>query len=307
MPAATSEFDIIARYFAPIGDKIGDDCALIPVRPGCELAVSADTFIEGVHFPAAAPPAQIAYRAAAAALSDLAATGARPAAITLALTLPAAEPDWLSGFAQGLRDALQTYRIELIGGDTARGPLAITVQALGDIETGQALTRAGARPGDALFVSGTPGDAAAALSVIRGEWPGDPRCHDYLLTRFYRPDSRIDLGRRLRGIATAAIDISDGLLADAAHLSQQSAVAIRIHADKLPLSPALQSVPDASQARDWALSGGDDYELLFTAPKDEKIEGCTLIGEVTPGQGVQCDHPTITPGYTHAWASEMQD
>ena len=299
-----SEFEVISRYFASFSDKIGDDCAVIPLRPNCELAVSTDTLVAGVHFPAEAPPEQTAYRAVAAALSDLAATGAQPLAITLALTLPAAEADWLQSFAQGLKDATRAYRVELVGGDTTRGALAITVQALGEIESGQALSRAQACPGDLLFVSGTPGDAAAALKVLEGKWPGDPRFRDYLLGRFYRPESRIPLGRQLRGLATSAIDISDGLLADAGHICERSGVAIRIDGKKIPLSPALQSVPDVRQARDWALSGGDDYELLFTAPAgkaDAVPRGCALIGEVIAGRGVRCDHPAATSGYTHQW------
>jgi len=300
------EFSLISKYFAPFSNKIGDDCAILDLNPGEQLATSVDTLVEGVHFYVDTPPDQIGYRAVVTALSDLAATGAEPRAITLALTLPEATDSWLQQFSRGIEQATQAYDVELIGGDTTTGSLSITVQVLGAVPQGQALTRGGARPGDKVYVSGTTGDAAAALTVMNGNWPGDNQYKEYLLKRFYRPSARIELGLQLRGLATSAIDISDGLLADARHIAEQSVVGISIDASKVPLSPALQSVPDPDQAKTWALSGGDDYELLFTVPpyKTPLVPTtCTHIGEVIDGsevrKNVQCDFKVPDNGYVH--------
>jgi thiamine-monophosphate kinase len=298
----TDEFDLISQHFAPLSNKIGDDCAVLNVEAGQQLATSVDTLVENVHFYGDAPPDQVAYRAVVTALSDLAATGATPVAITLALTLPAADDTWLRQFTRGLEQAIQAYEVELIGGDTTRGPLTITVQAMGTVPNDQALTRSGARPGDKVFVSGTLGDAAAALTVMDGHWPGHGQHREYLLSRFYRPTARIELGQSLRQLATSAIDISDGLLADAGHICEQSKVGIKLDSSKLPLSPALASVPDQEQGKTWALAGGDDYELLFTVPADKVDQipnTCTQIGEVTEGDTVTCDFHPPSQGYTH--------
>jgi thiamine-monophosphate kinase len=298
----TDEFDLISQYFSPLSSKIGDDCAILDLEPDQQLATSVDTLVEGVHFFADAPPDQVAYRAVVTALSDLAATGAIPTAITLALTLPSADDIWLRQFARGLEQALQAYEVELIGGDTTRGPLTITVQVLGAVAKNQALTRSGARPGDKVFVSGTLGDAAAALSVMQGNWPGHGQHREYLLNRFYRPTARIELGQTLCKLATSAIDISDGLLADAGHICEQSQVGINIDSSKLPLSPALDSIPQQDQAKTWALRGGDDYELLFTVAPEQVAKiptTCTQIGQVTTGTQVTCDFAPPSGGYTH--------
>jgi phosphatidylglycerophosphatase A len=197
-----------------------------------------------------------------------------------------------------------------VGGDTTRGPLTITIQVLGTLPTDQALTRAGARVGDQVFISGTLGDAAAALTVMDGDWPGDRQYKDFLLDRFYRPSARIELGQQLRGLATSAIDVSDGLLADAQHLCEQSQVGIDIDSGKLPLSPALKSVPEPDQAKGWALGGGDDYELLFTVPADKADQvpaNCTHIGEVIAGDAVSCDFQPDSAGYNHFASAEGQD
>jgi thiamine-monophosphate kinase len=298
----TDEFSLIARYFAPLSSEIGDDCAILDLAPHERLATSIDTLVEGTHFDADAPPDQIAYRAVVSALSDLAAMGAEPRALLLALTLPAADDTFLQQFSRGIQQATEAYGVELIGGDTTRGPLVITCTVMGVVPEKRALLRSGARPGDRVFVSGTTGDAAAALAVIGGAWPGDAKYKAYLLQRFYRPSARVELGRLLLDIASSAIDVSDGVLADAGHLCEQSGVGIRIHADYLPLSPALRSVPDQELARRWALTGGEDYELLFTVP--EKLaaqvpEGCVWIGEVVEGGEVQCDFEVEQTGYRH--------
>ena len=249
----TDEFDLINKYFAPFSERIGDDCAILDLNPGERLATSVDTLVEGVHFYSDAPTDQVAYRAVVTAISDLAATGADPRAITLALTLPEANDAWLREFSRGIEQATQAYEVELIGGDTTRGPLTITVQVLGAVPAQRALTRSGAQAGDLLYVSGTLGDAAAAVNVMKGEWPGSIQHKEYLFNRYYRPSARIDLGKQLLTIATSAIDISDGLLADAGHLCERSKVGITLHADKLPLSSALESLTDRDQAKTWAL------------------------------------------------------
>ncbi len=296
----TDEFSLINKYFAPFSREIGDDCAIIELAHGERLATSIDTMVEGRHFYPDAPPDQVGYRAVAAAVSDLAAMGATPRALTLALTLPEANDTWLSQFARGIQQATEEYDMELVGGDTTRGPLTITCTVMGAVPADRALERGGARPGDQVYVSGTPGDAAAGLAVIDGQWPGHSQYKTYLLTRFYRPTARVELGQALLGQATSAIDVSDGLLADAGHIAEQSEVGIRIYSDRLPISPALQTIPEAEQARRWALSGGEDFELLFTLPVGEAAPaGCTLIGEVVEGEGVYCDFAVDLPGYQH--------
>ncbi len=307
----TDEFSLIAKHFAPFAKAIGDDCAIIELAPGERLATSIDTMVEGRHFYTDAPPDQVGFRAVVTAVSDLAAMGATPRALTLALTLPEANDTWLSEFARGIQQATEAYAIELVGGDTTRGPLTITCTVMGAVPADQALTRDGAKPGDKLYVSGTPGDSAAGLAVINGEWPGHSQYKTYLLTRFYRPDARVELGKQLLGKATSAIDVSDGVLADAGHIAEQSDVGIRVFSECLPLSAALQSLPDSEQAIRWALAGGDDYELLFTLPADaEAPEGCTCIGDVIEragteegkegeGSRVQCDVEVDLPGYQH--------
>ncbi len=290
-----SEFSLIYRYFSALGRgeavdlSVGDDCAILHLGPGERLATSVDTMVEGVHFPEDSFPEDIGYRVVAAAASDLAAMGARPIGMTLALTLPQADELWLHAFSEGLAAAANDCQLPLVGGDTTRGPLTITIQVLGALPPDQALLRSGAGPGDGVYVSGCLGDAAAALACLSGEWRPAPAHLDYLLDRFNRPRARIDLGRGLLGVASAAIDISDGLLADAGHIAAASGVRLHIEPGLLPLSPALLSHPDAEQALRWALTGGDDYELCFCLPAGRQAPaGCTRIGQVERGSGVDC-------------------
>ena len=302
-----SEFSIISRYFSSLGRGeavdlgVGDDCAILRMPPGQRLATSMDTLVAGVHFPEDAFPEDIGYRAVAVAASDLAAMGASPLAMTVALTLPEAEDFWLTTFSEGLAAAVSEYRLPLIGGDTTKGPLAITVQVFGLLPADAALLRSGALPGDSVYVSGTLGDAAGALAFIQDQWQPAPEHAEYLFARFYRPTARLALGGELLGRATAAIDISDGLLADAGHIAAASGVKIDIQSELLPLSAALASYSDQKQALTWALCGGDDYELCFTQPADLPApSGCTRIGEVTAGEGVVCDVDVdIASGYRH--------
>lgn len=302
----TGEFELIARHFSAFGRGpcvslgVGDDAAILSVPEGCELVTSIDTLVEGVHFPDDAFPEDIGYRCVAVAASDLAAMGARPLAMTLSLTVPEAEDLWLHAFSEGIGQASTALRLPLVGGDTTRGPCVISVQVFGTIERGQAVLRGGARPGDVVYVSGTLGDAAGALAILQSRWQAAPEHAEYLLGRYYRPTARLALGERLPGLASAAIDVSDGLLQDLGHIAAASGCAIEIRADDLPLSDALRSHADRQQQLNWALGGGDDYELCITVPAErEAPRGFTRIGAVLEGQGVRCDVDVMQPGYTH--------
>jgi thiamine-monophosphate kinase len=301
------EFDLIARYFANIGPTdltpevslgIGDDCALLSVPAGQQLALSIDTLVAGRHFPATAAADDIARRALAVSVSDLAAMGATPKAFTLAISLPTVDTDWLAAFSRGLREAADHYAIALIGGDTTQGPLSLTLQVHGLVPASAALRRSAAMPGDSIYVSGYLGDAAAALAVIENRLSVTAeQCH-YLCARFYQPEARTVLGQALLGVAHAAIDISDGLLADLQHIAKASQVAAYVDSHCLPLSPVLSAVLPATQALDCALSGGDDYELCFTAAADQHQQLMALsqqlqlpisrIGQISSGSGVHC-------------------
>lgn len=304
------EFDIIQRWFAGLGRAdqvlmgVGDDAAVLALPAGHVLHTSTDTLVEGRHFPLDTLPEDIAYRAVATAASDLAAMGAEPLGMTLALTLPEADELWLHGFSQGLFRAVRDLGLPLIGGDTTRGPLTISVTVMGSTPAGEWMSRGGAVPGDRLCVSGTLGDGAMALAILEGRVPVDEQpdidTTEQLLRRFTRPTARLTLGASLRSVATAAIDVSDGLLADARHLAAASGVALEVNGDQLPLSAALTAYPDRRQAQAWALAGGDDYELLFTLPPGQSLpDGCVEIGAVSEGEGVHCDVNLTEVGYDH--------
>ncbi len=265
-----SEAELIARFFRDCGAQrhdvalgIGDDAALLECPPGMQLVATTDTLVAGVHFPAATPPTAIGHRALAVNLSDLAAMGAHPAWALLALTLPEAEESWLAEFAAGFGALARAHGVALAGGDTTRGPLTITVQLLGHVPQGRALTRAGGRPGDLLFVSGSPGDAAAGLAIEQGRLAAPPAAAAYLRERFLLPTPRVALGERLREYARACIDVSDGLLGDAGKLAAASGVGVEISFAALPVSVQLTATLGEHAARTLALTGGDDYELLF--------------------------------------------
>jgi len=303
----TSEFTLIYRYFSALGRggavdlSVGDDCAILRLAENERLATSVDTMVAGVHFPQDSFPEDIGFRAVSAATSDLAAMGARPLGMTLALTLPEVDDFWLNAFSQGLAAAVSAYDLPLVGGDTTRGPLTITVQVMGALPLDQALLRGGAQVGDGVYVSGTLGDAAGALAFLQDQWQPEPDAAGYLLDRFNRPRARVALGRELLGYATAAIDISDGLLADAGHIAAASGVKICIEPALLPLSPALKSHDSGDRVLQWALTGGDDYELCFCLPAGkEPPADCTRIGQVEPGEGVDCGlNIDIPAGYQH--------
>ena len=295
------EFELIRHYFAAapcaqagegVALGIGDDCALLQLPAGEQLAVSTDTLVAGVHFPEAADPFLLGQRAVGVSVSDLAAMGATPIGFTLALTLPSAEPAWLAAFARGLEQMAQQCAIRLIGGDTTRGPLSLTLTVFGRVPSGMALTRKGAQVGDLLCVGGELGDAAGALPLVLGQRQADPAVAEPLLARYWSPVPQLDLGQALRGKATAALDISDGLLADCAHIAVASGVALLIEQAQVPLSAALQAFVGSEAARQYALSGGDDYRLAFTLPAQHlpalQQAGWPLrvIGRVAAGQGV---------------------
>lgn len=271
------EFELIQNYFAAgaapakgVVLGIGDDCALLePSSAGQVLAVSIDTLVEGRHFLPGTPPEHLATRMLGAAVSDLAAMGATPAGFTLALTLPKADPSWLEPFSQALAQRARELEIPLIGGDTTAGPLTLTAQVQGWVDPQQVLTRNGAQVGDLVCVSGTLGDSHAGLRLQLEPEQGarlDGAERDYLQQRFYCPQPRLKLGQTLLGWASAAIDVSDGLLADLGHILGRSGVGAQVELTQLPLSAPLKAMAGA-EALQWAASGGEDFELCFTLPK----------------------------------------
>jgi len=270
---ALSEFELIDRFFRDCGAVrsdvrlgIGDDAAVLECPVDRHLVAAVDTLVEGVHFPPGSPPASIGHRALAVNLSDLAAMGAEPAWALLALTLPRAEESWLKEFARGLGSLARSSGVALVGGDTTSGPLSVTVQALGFIEKQGALTRSAGRAGDVLYVSGTPGDAAAGLALEQGRLTVESEVARTLKDRFLYPTPRIELGRRLRRLASACIDVSDGLAGDAGKLAAASGCGVELEYARLPVSAALLSGVGETRARELALTGGDDYELCFAVP-----------------------------------------
>jgi thiamine-monophosphate kinase len=266
-----SEFELIRRYFthrarhAVLG--VGDDAALIKVRRGSELVISADMLVAGRHFFRNADPYRLGHKALAVNLSDLAAMGATPRWATLALALPGVDARWLGAFARGFMALARHHAVDLIGGDTTRGPLNICVQIMGEVPAGTALRRDAARRGDDVWVSGTLGDAALALAAFKRRITLRPAELARCAARLHQPQPRIALGLKLRGVAHAAIDISDGLLADLGHILERSGVAAEIELAALPASPTLRRYLDRAAARNALLAGGDDYELCFTAPR----------------------------------------
>jgi thiamine-monophosphate kinase len=267
------EFDLIAKYFdrparrAVLG--IGDDCALIQPSPGMQLAISTDALVEGRHFLSTVAPERLGHKALAVNLSDLAACGAKPLAFTLALALPRVDEAFLAGLARGLFALADAHGIELVGGDTTAGPLNLTLTVFGEVPAGQALLRNGAQAGDDLYVSGVLGDARLALEVFRGTLALDAAGFEQARRAMELPQPRVALGQALRGIASSAIDLSDGLVGDIAHVLRRSGVGACIDVDALPRSTVLAAQPRELQLR-CLLSGGDDYELLFTAPPSHR-------------------------------------
>ncbi len=271
------EFELITKFFtrparrAALG--VGDDCALLQPAPGMQLAICSDMLVEGRHFLSTVDPARLGHKSLAVNLSDLAACGAKPLAFTLALSLPRADEAWLSSFSRGLLALADEHDCELIGGDTTQGPLNICITAFGEVPPGQALLRSGAQAGDDIYVSGNVGDARIALEVFRGNVQAEAGLFEQCRARMEQPAPRVALGQALRGIATAAIDVSDGLLGDLGHIFKASGVGARIEtAETMKLLASARhagwsaSGMDAQQHLSFVLAGGDDYELAFTAP-----------------------------------------
>lgn len=297
------EFEIIERFFkrGPQRDDvvvgIGDDAALVRVPPGHTLALAVDTMVEGVHFPKTCAPFDIGHKALAVNLSDLAAMGAEPAWATLALTLPQADPQWVASFSEGMRALAERYNVALVGGDTTRGPLSVTVQVQGFVPEGGGLLRSGAKAGDLICVTGTLGDAGLALQALEGVCTVDAVHDNALSQRLHRPEPRIAEGLALRGIASAVIDVSDGLIADLGHILEASRVGATIELARVPVSEAYRSVYEDDGLK-LALTAGDDYELCFTVAPEQHSNmrralqdsscGVTCIGRVTGDEGLWC-------------------
>ncbi len=299
------EFSLIERFFshspnteyAPLG--VGDDCALLELPDGFQLATSVDTLVADVHFPAQAPAYDIGTRALCIALSDLAAMGAEPIAFTLAITLPCLDECWLDGFSRGLFSVADEHRCPLVGGDTTKGPLTISLQVFGKVKRRCALLRSGAQVGDGVYVSGSLGDGAAALHLVIKDKPSSlsDECQAYLYQRYYRPTPQFKLAKILSELASSAIDISDGFLSDLEHVCKTSNKGSKVDQNLLPKAPQLDKILSAERIYKWMLNGGDDYQLCFTVPQVNQntlselaaSEGIrvTCVGEIVTGAGVQ--------------------
>jgi len=314
---ALGEFELIERFFTRPSKRrdvllgVGDDAALLEVPAGRALVAATDTLVEGRHFLAGARGGSVGHQALAVNLSDLAAMGAEPAWALLSLSLPEVREDWLGDFARGFYALADAHGVELVGGDTVRGPLVVTVEVLGFVEPALALRRSGARPGDVLYVSGSPGEAAAGLEALRRG--ASMNSNDPLVVRYLYAEPRLELGRALRGRASAAMDVSDGLLGDLGKLCAASGVGASLDLDALPVSERLSAVHGREDCEHFVLSGGDDYELLFTLPaldagrlEHELGRACqiTRIGEIEQGRGVRCERGGLAVevagrGYDH--------
>lgn len=311
-----SEFDIIARYFTRQGAYrddvvlgVGDDAALLKVPAARQLVVAVDTLVAGRHFPDDTAAFDIGWKALAVNLSDFAAMGATPAWATLSLTMPAVDKHWLQAFADGFYSLAEQYQVALVGGDTTRGPLSVSVQLQGYIEPGKVLRRDAAKPGQALFVSGTLGDAACALHQLQSG-----AVDAFVFERLNRPEPRVALGQLLGGVAAAAIDVSDGLLADLGHILEASRCGATLYPERLPASAALQNLP-AGDVLEYQCNGGDDYELCFSVAPEQRAQLDALlqqqalsvaeIGVIDAQPGLRCkfaDGRIITPaihGFDH--------
>ena len=323
MAMRPSEFTLIARFFAPLATAPGafgltDDVASVPPRVGHELVVTTDALVEGVHFFPDDPPVSVAKKALRTNLSDLAAKGAEPAGYLLALSLPEhIDVPWLEGFARGLGEDQEKFGVTLLGGDTTAtpGPLTLAITALGHVPAGTLIRRAGATAGESVFVSGTIGDAGGGLALLKGEGAHLRGCEAGRLIEHYRlPTPRLTLGQALRGVASAALDVSDGLIADLAHIAEVSRVRIVVEAERIPRSPEIRALWFAMpEAIVRAATAGDDYEIAFTTASERKAaeaaqrSGTAIarIGRVEAGSGVallDTDGREIAvprPGFTH--------
>jgi thiamine-monophosphate kinase len=271
------EFELIAQCFSQAGRSradvvigVGDDGAVVQVRDGFDLVVTTDTMVEGVHFFPDVDPRALGHKLVAVNVSDLAAMGAEPAWLSLAITLPKVDDSWLQAFAEGLSETADYYNCQLIGGDTTRGPLTLTVIAKGLVPRGKVLTRSGAKVGDYIYVTGTLGDAALGLKLVQEQVEVSKKHRAHILQRFHYPTARVALGQALRTIASSCMDISDGLCGDLPHILNRSKVGAIVDVCKIPMSQALKDSCDWQSALQCALSGGEDYELVFTVPENKR-------------------------------------
>lgn len=315
------EFSLIKKYFADriqrqdVALGIGDDAAVLNSMDGHQLVVTTDLLIDGIHFPENTDPYDIGYKALAVNLSDLAAMGAEPAWATLNLALPIADEAWLREFSEGFFDLARKYKVQLIGGDMARGPLSIGVQAMGWVPMGQATKRSGAQRGDDIYVTGYLGDAAVGLMLANGEVGLPTQSEKQMLKKFNRPEPRVKCGIALRSLASSAIDISDGLVADLGHILEESGVGAEVYLEELPVSTHYKANCMEQQGWDMVVSGGDDYELCFTTSTDnasdvkEQLDSvnlnCTRVGSIREKPGLQLidkqgnDYQVTHAGYNH--------
>lgn len=315
-----NEFEIIRRYFEsknlPVSVKlgVGDDGAIIHNDPAKNLVVATDTLVSGVHFPADSSPCDIGYRSVVVNVSDIAAMGGKPEWMTLALSLRETNPEWLKGFSKGLFLASDEYSLNLIGGDLTKAEQnIITIQMIGEVDTDAQLLRSNAQPGELLFVSGTLGDAAAGLEQFEKKVALN-QYNQYLIERFFRPTARVDIGQAIMDYASSSIDISDGLIGDVKKIMSASDVGALINIEDIPLSKEMLKIYEPKKSQTFALSGGDDYELLFTAPAEnlskimdiskEKDQKITHIGNITENKNLECRKEGVTyeyqdEGYLH--------
>ena len=283
------EFDLIKRYFLrkslqnDVILSVGDDCAITSIPTGYQLAITTDTLVEGTHFLPSISPTDLAYKSVAVNLSDLAAMGATPAWVSLALTLPEIKEEWLAEFSQSLFAILDRYGVSLIGGDTTKGPLSITLTAQGFLPENQGLFRHQAKVGDWIFVSGFLGDSAAGLDLLLQNRKIENESDRYFIQRHLRPTPRVELGLALRSFSCCALDISDGLLADLEHILERSQVGAEIYLENLPISRHLCIQYEQTQAEKFALTGGEDYELCFTVSEEKREE----MEQVLRSQGIK--------------------
>lgn len=300
-----SEFEIIRQYFTPQEYRadvvlgIGDDAAILNVPEGHQLVQSVDTLVAGVHFPIETSPQDIAHKALAVNLSDMAAMGAEPTWFTLAITLPLDDEEWLKSFSESLSSLASKFNVQLVGGDTTQGPLSISITVNGIVPTGKALTRKNAHVSDKIYVSGTLGDAALALAAWQGQCLLRKDSASFLNKKLNQPMPQVELGLLLRNYANACIDVSDGLVADLEHITEQSNLGAKIKFENIPLSKEFTSnLTDEGLIIPLVLSGGDDYELCFTIPTEKQSEfekvilenklSVTCIGEIESEKGVRC-------------------
>lgn len=308
---AKAEFDLIRRYFAchqtlnpDVALGIGDDCALINLPANQQLAVTTDTMVEGVHFLADVDPEALGHKLLAVNLSDLAAMGAKPFAVTLSISLPKIDHSWLEAFSRGFMQLAKTFAVDLIGGDTTSGPLTLTVQAMGFVPQSQALLRSAAQPGDLIYLSGQIGDAGLGLKIRLNQYPFEEPSATLALER---PQPQVAIGLALRGVARACIDISDGLLADLGHILARSGVGARLDWDVMPLSPAVMRYIEVSGDWQMPLIAGDDYQLCFSVSPDQQHlvpECCIKIGQIEAEPGLRvyksaCLQTIQGTGYEH--------